>query len=56
MFALSNRLILNEDLAWSHFSPFSFIKAAASFVRYSLHRRTLCEHARVGQAVGRTSA
>lgn len=40
MFALSNQLILNENLAWFRFSPFSFVKAAANFARYSLHGHT----------------
>jgi glycosyltransferase involved in cell wall biosynthesis len=37
MFALSNRLSLEEDLSWFPFAPYAFIKNAANYVRYSLH-------------------
>lgn len=40
IFSLSNQITLNEDLAWFRFSPFSFVKAAANYARYSLHMRT----------------
>lgn len=37
MFALKNRLILNEEIAWLAAAPSRFLRAAANYARFSWH-------------------